>query len=500
MHHIHSALLTLSFLFFVIPVWGLQNPHEVMQRGIVHLTQADFPTAMRYFTRSMLMAENQRDTMTLLQSMGYIANVYYNTGDYNRASLYLLKGYRRAVEFGDKELQSRMLTNLVTNLAKCGKTEDAKFYFELLKRTPSNDRPDWLYYVKYDRARIATAEKHYDEALGYHRATLEFALTNKLPLHYVDFQNCEMADLYLKKEDADNAVRHARLCISNARKRNDRDLLTSVYQILADAYELQAKADSTRKYRSLYLALSDTLFNSKRIYRADDELIEYENQRHAAHINLLGRTINRQTYVITIFTLLLVALLLLILLLFRYNQRLRWTQRLLISKEKEIGTQEAYKKALLEELVMRHRHKTSDITNDSITINANDPSQNSEVVLSVEQSRILAAKVMEVMSQTDVISDPDFSLSKLAELIDSNFKYVSMVINSTYNKNFKTLLNEYRIREACKRLVDTENYGNITIQGIFQSVGYTNATSFNRSFKKVTGMTPTEYLRLQSKL
>ncbi|WP_454891432.1 hypothetical protein, partial [Alloprevotella tannerae] len=65
MHHIHSALLTLSFLFFVIPVWGLQNPHEVMQRGIVHLTQADFPTAMRYFTHSMLMAENQRDTMTL---------------------------------------------------------------------------------------------------------------------------------------------------------------------------------------------------------------------------------------------------------------------------------------------------------------------------------------------------------------------------------------------------------------------------------------------------
>lgn len=215
---------------------------------------------------------------------------------------------------------------------------------------------------------------------------------------------------------------------------------------------------------------------------------------------MLGRTINRQTYVITIFTLLLVALLLLILLLFRYNQRLRWTQRLLISKEKEIGTQETYKKALLEELVMRHRHKTSDITNDSITINANDPSQNSEVVLSVEQSRILAAKAMEVISQTDVISDPDFSLSKLAELIDSNFKYVSMVINSTYNRNFKTLLNEYRIREACKRLVDTENYGNITIQGIFQSVGYTNATSFNRSFKKVTGMTLTEYLRLQSKL
>lgn len=104
------------------------------------------------------------------------------------------------------------------------------------------------------------------------------------------------------------------------------------------------------------------------------------------------------------------------------------------------------------------------------------------------------------MSQTDVISDPDISLSKLAELIGSNFKYVSMVINSTYNKNFKTLLNEYRIRETCKRLVDTGNYGNITIQGIFQSVGYTNATSFNRSFKKVTGMTPTEYLRLQSKL
>ncbi len=82
--------------------------------------------------------------------------------------------------------------------------------------------------------------------------------------------------------------------------------------------------------------------------------------------------------------------------------------------------------------------------------------------------------------------------------VKSNTKYVSFVINETYGKSFKTYLNEYRIAEACRRLVDQDNYGNFTIRAIHQELGFKTAASFVAAFRKVIGMTPSEYKKMHS--
>ena len=110
-----------------------------------------------------------------------------------------------------------------------------------------------------------------------------------------------------------------------------------------------------------------------------------------------------------------------------------------------------------------------------------------------EKKQKLLGQINEVLNNVSSISDPEFSLQKLAEAVGSNTKYVSQVINEYYNKNFKTLLNEYRLREATRRLNDQEHYGNMTIQAIYEEVGYSNAVSFIRAFKRMYGITPSEY-------
>ena len=110
-----------------------------------------------------------------------------------------------------------------------------------------------------------------------------------------------------------------------------------------------------------------------------------------------------------------------------------------------------------------------------------------------EKKQKLLGQINEVLNNVSSISNPDFSLQKLAEAVGSNTKYVSQVINEYYNKNFKTLLNEYRLREATRRLNDQEHYGNMTIQAIYEEVGYKNAVSFIRAFKRMYGITPSEY-------
>lgn len=125
---------------------------------------------------------------------------------------------------------------------------------------------------------------------------------------------------------------------------------------------------------------------------------------------------------------------------------------------------------------------------------ASDTAPNS-VGISHEQARQLTERVVGVMDDLAYISNPDFNLNALAEAVDSNTRYVSWAVNETYGKNFKALLNERRIREACRRLSDHEHYGNLTIQAVYEGVGYTNAVSFIRAFRKINGMTPSEYQR-----
>ncbi len=70
------------------------------------------------------------------------------------------------------------------------------------------------------------------------------------------------------------------------------------------------------------------------------------------------------------------------------------------------------------------------------------------------------------------------------------------VIHEKWGENFNSFLNSYRIKEACRRLGDIDHYGQLTIEAIATGVGFRSRTSFVTSFKRITGLTPSEYQRL----
>ena len=73
---------------------------------------------------------------------------------------------------------------------------------------------------------------------------------------------------------------------------------------------------------------------------------------------------------------------------------------------------------------------------------------------------------------------------------------LSQVINEQLNKNFSELMNCYRIGEFKTRLADPK-YGHHSIMGIAYEVGYNSKSSFNEAFKKLNGVTPSAYLKLE---
>ena len=115
--------------------------------------------------------------------------------------------------------------------------------------------------------------------------------------------------------------------------------------------------------------------------------------------------------------------------------------------------------------------------------------------LTEEQRETLMTRIQQLLGSTEVICQQDFTLGKLSKMADSNTTYVSQVINEKYGMTFSNVLGSLRVREACRRMTDTEDTKNFTIEAIASSVGFKSRTSFLNAFKRETGCTPSEYQR-----
>jgi AraC-like DNA-binding protein len=87
---------------------------------------------------------------------------------------------------------------------------------------------------------------------------------------------------------------------------------------------------------------------------------------------------------------------------------------------------------------------------------------------------------------------PDISLKDLAEELDIPPRYLSQVINEHHKQNFYDFITTYRIEEAKRRLTSPSRK---TVLEIMYEVGFNSKSSFNQSFKKLTGMTPSQFKR-----
>lgn len=67
--------------------------------------------------------------------------------------------------------------------------------------------------------------------------------------------------------------------------------------------------------------------------------------------------------------------------------------------------------------------------------------------------------------------------------------YLSRVFNESIGMNFRDFLNSYRVEQAKTLLRNTD----FSIDDICESVGFQTRRSFDRSFKKIIGLTPLQY-------
>jgi len=105
-----------------------------------------------------------------------------------------------------------------------------------------------------------------------------------------------------------------------------------------------------------------------------------------------------------------------------------------------------------------------------------------------------ASQIEAHLEKSKPFTNPEYNLQLMSNELDISRQNLSQTINEVFNKNFYQLVNEYRVDEF-KKLSVYPKYTHLTLFGVAIEAGFNSKSSFNRIFKEVTSLTPSQYIK-----
>ncbi len=101
----------------------------------------------------------------------------------------------------------------------------------------------------------------------------------------------------------------------------------------------------------------------------------------------------------------------------------------------------------------------------------------------------LKNQLVELFEINKIYKNSELRIPSVSEILNTNRTYISKLINEEFQMNFNEFVNKYRIEEA-KKLLNSENNNQFTLEYIAEESGFGSLNSFTRVFKTKTGLTP----------
>lgn len=114
--------------------------------------------------------------------------------------------------------------------------------------------------------------------------------------------------------------------------------------------------------------------------------------------------------------------------------------------------------------------------------------------LTPSYSQELKTSLIQLLEEEKIYKLNNISMAMLSENLGTTRHNTSQIINEHFDMNFFELINKYRIAEAQDILREDTN-NNFSMIDVAYAVGFNNKVTFNKSFKKHTLSTPTQFLK-----
>jgi AraC-like DNA-binding protein/Tfp pilus assembly protein PilF len=437
--------------------------------AVIYYFMCDYRTSYEFLIKALLLCEIYNIDSYCSKIYNNIGNIYSRFKKYDISKTY----YAKALDLcQDSVTIAILLNNLGAVELANGNIDGAFYYLDKSLQISSMNCDISTYNILANFAYAYEKRKRYDSAFDYYQLALtEIRKNNKIEKEADVLSN--IAALFFEIKKPDSALFYINMSNFIAKENNFLGILAENYLTLSKIEESKGRKITALEYYKMYANLKDSVFSIDKFFEINQLQRFYEVSKTNQQIEQLvveqqikERTIHYQTklQVITLSVLLLTIIALLVF--FFQKKRLDFANKVLVDKNREI---------------MELLKKPSEM-------------QDKKYILTDNAQNELLHKISMVMEDTATICDPEFSLMKLAELVQSNDRYVSEVINKSLNKNFRSYINSYRIREA-QRLFLELDVKKFKIESVAYQVGFKSQTSFRNAFKEATGVNPNFYLK-----
>lgn len=529
--------------------WAQLSSEELLKKGHYYYDKANIPdsamlfysiVANRYYEANKNDKTQMQQSASAMNQIGILYTHYYF--DYQKARSYLLM----AQEIAEKYQFKRTLINVFNNMCNLSMIDssmsstdtlyantlllhrkafkmamDLKDWYTLIPTTFNyvrlgddekrekmvvSDIKDFLklnmpdsidgkrFLNEFCQGMLAAANKNYDKALLYYDKAYKDVrdrnmITSDIYRNVILNTKCR---LLIKMGRDEEAVSMLQERIADAKEKNIHALLYVYYQALHGYYKEKDDLAEAEKYELLSLREKDLVMNQNKLQEAskteflfqinkmNEEMKQLSYERRIQQIVIIG---------IAIFTILILYI---AFLLYRRWSKAQTTNRQLYQRTQDLLAAEKEHRQQLHDYEERLK-QIPEVENAALSQQPT-PKKYRKHQVSEEENSELLHRILYIMETSEEIYDNGFSLARLTELVDGRASnYVSQAINQLYHRTFNDMVNEFRIREACRRLNDPEHYGHLSNDFLAQGLGFKSYPNFVRNFKKFTGLTPSEF-------
>lgn len=550
LNHVRKVHLTypdsaLHLLDVILQTQQEPECHVLSYRGLVYSAQRKYRLALSFSERALADTALQADPVLYLQTLTYAAEASMQAGKGRELLPLLFKGIDFARQQKRLTAESNFLFMAGQIYYQTGEKKEAYAYFDkALQNGKTSEKVRYSPYFSYfygELSQYLTDDGRYDEALAVCQLREDLlqhlSQLPRIPLGYLDEQ---YAYLYIKRaillakmgRKSDARKMYQQFVQTSAATRPDfqdyhvlYDLEMHHYQgMIARLTPLMATADTIQQryadrlgwlsqaYRGIGKdgtactllerreVIQDSLFSRKQ----HAEMEEIATLFHSREQDLLISRQERQLHhnrVVHLFLSLGLVLLGLLLWLSLYHTRLvKRKNILLVEKINSLYLLRKQKESLEQGLMEQAAPAGATKTRDAAPVVEGGEGQAPPVGvddqpavaadLSHLQEQALFKRLDRIVREEQLYLNPNFTRQDLSDRFSLDKTLFSRLLQEYAQMSLPQYIADLRIRHAVFLMQQQPNY---TLQAIAEASGFANSRQFQRSFKAINGMTPSEY-------
>jgi AraC-like DNA-binding protein len=384
------------------------------------------------------------------------SNMYTNLGNSyegyfmkNRTKTHLLDSaayfYKKAITFSQKYTDNKITAKLSLGniyLLKNDYANAEKVYYDVAFYAKQNSSEQFFQVATYNLGDLYYTTKKYDKALVFLKRVDSISLKSKTYDNSFFKSNYLQAKIYNLKNEPELAYKHSK-----------------IYLDAYEKFESKLRDEAVEvNYKLGVEDLGDEMLNIQEKYK-------YE---------VLWNKALKVFYV-----LLVVGIVFLLIKNIRDKNKAHKKMNALIEEFKA----NLEKKEHPEEIIEAETAEIEDITLKK---------ENANLTIDEAKENKIVEKLLALEEKLEYLN-ADFTLAYAAKKVKTNTTYLSYIVNKRFGKSFGEYSNELKINYVINEMITNHLYRKYSTQAIAESVGFKNAVSFAKSFRKRTGVSPAQF-------